>query len=371
MTQLIKHIIGWCMLALVILAAVFLVRYRQAQLSAIPPPTKVPMPVRVANVTSGALPIIERYLGRIQPVHSAALASNVAGYLMQVRGYPGDTIASGDVLIRVDDRLLRKKVAALEAELDGARKELLIREKGLDRNAKLLKQNAASEQQYDFYQMERDLNSSKVDRLKEELANAGIEMGYTAISAPFSGMILRRLHEPGDLVLPGEPILEIEDPAQGYKVVLQVPPLVLEHVTTGSTAYISQSGRLIEANVTRVFPMVVTSGTLVTIEIELSRRPFGLPSGTTVSVGLVVAEPRGFQVPLRALLENHSRHHVFKVTDENRVETVPVTLTGWTEEVAAVSGDLVVGDRVIVAEEAALLRLGEGTEIFVTKELSP
>lgn len=129
MPQLIKHIIGWFILALVILAAIFLVRYRLAELSAMPPPTKVPMPVKVAVVTSGPLSIIERYLGRIQPVHSVALASNVAGYLMRVSGYPGDFLASDEVLIRVDDRRLRKKVAALEAELDGAVKELLIREK--------------------------------------------------------------------------------------------------------------------------------------------------------------------------------------------------------------------------------------------------
>jgi len=47
---------------------------------------------------------------------------------MRVSGYPGDTIALEDILIRVDDRLLRKKIAALEAELEGARKELLIRQ---------------------------------------------------------------------------------------------------------------------------------------------------------------------------------------------------------------------------------------------------
>jgi RND family efflux transporter MFP subunit len=370
MIRIIKHIISGFLLFLVILAAVFLVRLRQTQLSAMPPPTHVPMPVEVAVVSSGTLSVRERYLGRIQPIHSAALASNVAGYLMKVSGYPGDTIASGDVLIRVDDRVLIKKVAALKAELEGAKKELSIREKVLQRNARLMRQNAASEQQYDFYKMERDLNSSKVDRLKEELANAKIEMGYAEISAPFSGIILQRLHEPGDRVQPGEQILEIECPAQGYKVLLQVPPLVLEHVTAGSTAYLYHSGRVIEVNVTRVFPMVFSTETLVTLEIDLTRRPFGLPSGTTVGVGLVLAEPQGLQVPVRALLENYSRHYVFKLVAENRVQAVLVSLLGRTEAFAAVYGDLAAGDKVIVADEAALLRLGEGSEVFVTKELS-
>lgn len=369
--RMIKHIFSGLILILVILVLVFIVRYRQTQLNAVLPPVKVPPPVEVAIVSSGTLPIKENYLGRIQPIHSVALASKVAGYLMEVNGYPGDTINSGEVLIRIDDRPLRKKVAAVEADLLGAKKELLIREKVFQRYTKLLKRNVASEQNYDLYKMDRDLIKSKVDRLKEELADAKIELGYTEIPALFAGIILRRLHEPGDLVQTGEPILEIEDSAKGYKVVLRVPHSVIKNLNIGSTAYLVYDDAVIKAKVTRIFPMVFSTQTLITIEIDLTKRPFGLQSGATVHVDLVVAEPQGIQVPLRALLENHDKHYIFKIVDETRVKTVLVSLLGWTEEIAAVSGSLAVGDKVIVADEAFLLRLGEGTEVLVTKEFSP
>ena len=368
--RMIKHIFSGLML-MVILVLVFIVRYRQTQLDAVLPPVKVPPPVVVAIVSSGTLPIKENYLGRVQPIHSVALASKVGGYLMEVNGYPGDTINSGEVLIRIDDRYLRKKVAAAEADLLGSKKELLIREKVLQRYTKLLKRNVASEQNYDLYKMDRDLIKSKVDRLKEELADAKIELGYTEISTPFAGIILRRLHEPGDLAQIGEHILEIEDSAKGYKVVLRVPPSVLKNLSIGSTAYLVCDDAVIKAKITRIFPMVFSTQTLITIEINLPQRPFGLQSGATVHVDLVVAEPKGIRVPLRALLENHHKHYVFKIVDETRVKTVLVSLLGWTEEIAAVSGSLAVGDKVIVADEAFLLRLGEGTEVLVTKEFSP
>lgn len=57
------------------------------------------------------------------------LASNVAGNIVDIRGYPGDAFESGQVLILVDDRSLKKQVAAIQAELDSANKEFLIREK--------------------------------------------------------------------------------------------------------------------------------------------------------------------------------------------------------------------------------------------------
>jgi len=134
---------------------------------------------------------------------------------MEVLGYPGDTINVGEVLIRIDDRALRKKVAAVNADLEGSTKELLIREKVFQRYTQLLKRNAASEQNYDLYKMDRDLSKSKIDRLREELENAKIELGYTEITAPFTGIILRLLQEPGELVQTGEPILEIESPNKG------------------------------------------------------------------------------------------------------------------------------------------------------------
>jgi RND family efflux transporter MFP subunit len=366
-----KHILSALILISVILAAVLLVRHRHAELNAMSTPAKMPIPVEVAVVSSGTLQVREHYLGRVQPINSEILSSKVAGYLMAVKGYPGDKVNSGEVLIRIDDRVFTKKVAAVSADMEGAKKEFLVRQKVFQRYSKMLKQNAASQQQYDLYQMDRDLNKAKIERLQEELENAKIELGYATITAPFSGIILKRFHEPGELIQTGEPILEIEVPDEGYKVVLQVPQAVIKHVTPGATAYLIKDGAKIEAKVTRIFPMVFSPETLITMEIDIPRRPFGLQSGATIDVDLVVAAPQGFEVPLRALLQNHDKNYVFKVIDGDRVKTVPVTMLGWTEKTASISGDLSVGDKVITADEAALLRLGEGTKVLVTKEFLP
>lgn len=365
-----KRFFSGLFFALLILAAVFLVRYRRGQIEAVPIPTQPPLAVEITAVKSGTLSIREHYLGRIQPVLSTALASNIAGNLISVHGYPGDIVQSGKILIRVDDRIPGKKVTALKADLEGAEKELIARERILQRNNRLLQQHASPEQQNDIYKMERDLTQSKVYRLKEDLANARIQLGYAEIIAPFAGTILKRLHEPGEYVGPGEPIIEMEDAAKGYKIVLQVPQDVLNQVTAGATAYILNGGIEMKTAVTRIFPIVFSTETLVTVEIDVPTRPFDLRSGATVGVDLVVAEPLGAQVPLRALLENGSDYYAFKVNEEQRVTPIPVTLLGWTKELAVVSGKIAAGDSVIVADEAALLRLGEGTKVLVIKDFS-
>lgn len=89
-------------------------------------------------------------------------------------------------------------------------------------------------------------------------------------------------------------------------------------------------------------------------------------SGEIVPVDLVTATPVGCRVPLQALLEIDSQYIVYTVAEENRARLVPVDLLGRTEQTASVSGPLTEGERVIVADEAALLRMGKGTTILVT-----
>ena len=241
MKHTVKRVVGWLLVIVLVLGAALLVRHRRAALTAMPPPAKASMPVATAVAQSGHLTVREHYLGRIQPIHAALLASNVAGDLLDVRGYPGDAFPPGSVLVRIDGRALKEQLATAEAELKSAKRELQIREKVFARYQKLHGDQAVSEEQYDFYKMDRDLNRSKVDRIQAELARAAIQLGYAEISAAFGGVILRRLHEPGENVRAGEPILEVADPAKGYKVVLQVPPAVLKQVAAGTTAYLMEA----------------------------------------------------------------------------------------------------------------------------------
>ena len=358
------------MVALALVAGAFmLVLHRKHSLNAMPTPVKRPYPARVAVVTSGPMTVREGYLGRIQPIHAAALASNVAGDLTAVNGYPGDAFRSGQVLIRMDDRALQRKAAAVRADLESAENELQIRQKAFKRVHSLNGTYAVSEEKYDYYKMERDLAKSRRDRIRQELENAAIELAYATVAAPFDGVILRRLHEPGDNIRAGEAVLELEDPGMGYKVVLQVPSKTLAQIGIGTPAYLATGGVETKARISRIFPMISATGTLATIEIDLDEPPPGLRSGESVHVDLVAATPVGFRVPLQALLETDSQYIVYKVGRDDRARPVPVALLGRTELSASVSGALAAGDRVIVADEAALLRMGEDTPIRVVEEL--
>ena len=100
------------------------------------------------------------------------------------------------------------------------------------------------------------------------------------------------MKDPGEMVMPGTPVLKIEDTNQGYKVLVHVSQ---ETVTFALSPQIHrfkliQGVNSIDAIVYRIHP-AITTGNLATVEIRVPERPFGLPSHGTVGVDLIVGMP--------------------------------------------------------------------------------
>ncbi|MGC8667108.1 MAG: efflux RND transporter periplasmic adaptor subunit [Chthonomonadales bacterium] len=200
----------------------------------------------------------------------------------------------------------------------------------------------------------------KAQALAQNVMTVRTRLGYTLIRAPYDGVITARLAEPGNLVMPGQPIYRILKPGS-VKVIVNLPQEDLGLVRTGTHAILSAPAGSMRAYVTRVYPSLSNSR-LGVAEILLARAPFGLKSGSTVQVALQTLSKEGIVVPIRSVLDGAHGSLVFKV--ENGVaRSVPiVVLTRGTQE-AVVSGNLSPGDVVVVGTPAELMVVTNGRKI--------
>lgn len=344
-----------------IIAAIVLVRHRKSELANLAQPSIRPIPVHVKTTFSGKLPIIEHYLGTIEPVAEAVLSAQTTGYITSIHKDVGDRLAAGEPVAEIDDRLPVRQKRALEAELVGAKEDFEIKKTILERRKELFKNKVGSKESIDEAAIAYELASSRLQRLKQELEASTVSLSFSSIKSLFEGVITERMKDPGDMVMPGAPILKIESITQGYKILVHVPQETVTRLSATSPLQLIHGVNVIDARVFRIHPTII--GNLATVEIRVQERPFGLPSRGTVGVDLIVGMPDGLVVSSDCILELESGALVFVIQDNQTVRPVHVNILGRNGEQAIVEGPLTIGVPIASGPESMLLQLNRDGRI--------
>jgi RND family efflux transporter MFP subunit len=126
--------------------------------------------------------------GTVAPSRSVDLVARVAGYLESVNFVDGSVVESGRELFVIEPEPYKLQLALAQAALLRAQSEY-------DRQLGLAKENATSAANVEKWLSERDQVAAQVELAK-------LNLSYTRVSAPFGGIIGRRLVDPGNLVGP-------------------------------------------------------------------------------------------------------------------------------------------------------------------------
>ncbi len=127
--------------------------------------------------------------GTVSPSRTVDLVARVLGYLESVDFDDGAMVESGKLLFVIEPEPYKEQLALAQAALLRAQSEY-------DRQVSLIQSNATSQANLERWLSERDQAAAQV-------ALAKLNLGYTRVTAPFSGRIGRHLVDPGNLVGPG------------------------------------------------------------------------------------------------------------------------------------------------------------------------
>ncbi|AEH44021.1 efflux transporter, RND family, MFP subunit [Thermodesulfatator indicus DSM 15286] len=349
---------------LLIFGAFRVVKLKKETIQSVKPPQKIPLPVEVAKVTKGTLEIREHYLGTITPVHEANIATRISGYILRITKYEGDKVKKGELLVEIEAKDIEAKLGVLKTQLASAQTELLVRKGIFERNQKLLEHEAISQEAFDLSKAAYQAALARVEQLKQEIEAAKVNLSYAFIKAPFSGVVTRRFKNPGDMATPGAPLITLEDPKAGYRLLVNIPQEKAASIVPGDRVYISLGDRQKIAAVYKVYP-AVSKEALATVEIRLKKRPFSLPSGASLGVDLVLANLEGLLLPAKALVPGKSQG--VYVVEKGRLKFIPVRVLGQSKGQVVASGKLNEGDQVVVGDPGLLLRLYPGQKVIPIK----
>jgi RND family efflux transporter MFP subunit len=291
--------------------------------------------------------------GTLSPKEEVPLSFKVGGVIAQLRVDEGQAVRGGDTLALLD-------LSEIDAAVVRARSAAEKAERDLTRAQRLYGDSVATLEQAQNAQTGRDV-------ARAELETATFNRRYAIIVAPASGVILRRSAEPGELVQPGTPILNLGSHARGVVMRAGLADRDVVRVRLGDRAVVRFDAfpdRTFEGTVTELAgasdPMTGTYDVEVTVPAA-SRLASGL-------VGEVEIRPAAAHtvalIPIASLLEADGSHAtVFAVSaDGRRAERRAVTIAFVTGERVAVASGLegvarVVTDGAAYLDDSTTLRI--------------
>ena len=159
-----------------------------------------PRPVKTAIALSRDIPISIESFGTLTALNNVNISSQVSGIIKEVRFKEGDNVKRGDLLYLVDPDPYRAELDKSNAALAQDEVDLKLKQDTLVRNAKLVKSNLISEQDFEKYNTDAASAEAKVKSDKAAIEIAAINLGYCSIVAPFDGVAGKRQIDPGNVV---------------------------------------------------------------------------------------------------------------------------------------------------------------------------
>lgn len=318
------------------------------QASTPPPPAALP-PVEVGTVQARweTRPTFEEVVGSVQSRQRAEMEAKVSARIERLPVVPGQRVAQGDLLAQLDDRELRARLLQAEATLDQAQKDL-------QRFTALVKDGTITQAEFD--QVEARARIAEAVKIEAETL-----LGYTRITAPFDGVITRKVAEVGDLALPGRPLLVMENP-NALRLDADVPEALIGGVRSGAELSVTVASvpHPIPGRVSEIAPAADAQSLTFRVKLDLPAMD-GLRLGQFGRVAVPVEDTSALRVPASAVLLRGQMEMVF-VVDEGRA-AMRLVKTGrrFGDEVELLSG--VEAGELLVAEPGNRVRDGQPVEV--------
>lgn len=329
-------------------------------------PTVPPVDVAVEKIEAKAIPAVFEYIGVIQSSHEVEIRARVTGYLETISYLEGSYVQKGDLLFQLDPRPFQATVAQFRAQL--ARQQALLwqAERAVNRFTPLYEQKAASQRDLDNAIASQMSAQAQVMEAQAQVASADINLGYTTIRSPVSGLSSQANYRVGSLISPSQDLLttvSVIDPIWVNFSVSEQDILASEdEIRKGTLIFPPHQEfqiELILADQT-IFPEkgIVNfaspsysqkTGTLM-IRAVLPNPSDILRPGQFVRVRIYGAtRPNAIVVPQQAVQQSQKGSFVFVVNADNKAEVRPVDPGPWDGENWIIWKGLNPGDLVIVS----------------------
>jgi multidrug efflux pump subunit AcrA (membrane-fusion protein) len=351
-------------------------------------PARKPVSVSVIVPQYQSVPAIVEAPGTVQPRNRIALASQINGFVRDMRVRAGDTVKPEQVLAILDARDAESQKVAAQAAVEEAEAALLEARRAhqaaldmqaaakastdlagqtLGRYQKLFESRSVSPQEIDEVRTRRDASAAelasraamvaaarerikqaeaRISQAKAQAGRAEVLMSWTQVKAPAAGRIVERAVDTGGAVFPGSPLVVIESTARP-QVLADLPTEFAGQLHVGiSVRMHSDSSDFVDGRVSEIVPLSNPGTHTIQFKVDL---PPDYPTinGQFLKVQVPVGRRNALLVARRAIRETGQLSGLFVLEDSARARFRLVKISRYDAENFEVLSGLESGEKVI------------------------
>lgn len=304
-------------------------------------------PAQVEVVTAAARQMAPQMdvTGTIISLHDSRIAAEVEGPLLWIADV-GTAVQEGDVIARMDTRLLDVAFKRAEANLKRLEADLKFREADVQRFRELAAKDNASKARLDEVTAQAEMTRQGISDARASYERAKGDLDRATIRAPFPGHVVQRLASKGEYITVGEDVVRLVD-TRNIEVAMPAP--------IGITPFLKE-GAMVEVKSefgTRMLPIrtVVPVGDQVSrmVEVRLSADADDWVVSTPVKISLPKgSEVTAIAVPRDALVIKGGSVYLYKISADNKAERVTADIAATVGLWVGLKSGVDAGDKVVV-----------------------
>lgn len=300
------------------------------------------IPVEVSRVSTDDISALLTGTATLEAEEEAEVVAKTSEIVIEILVEEGMPVKKGQVLARLENKMLAIEVQQAQADINKL-------ENDFNRNKELFGKNLISKEEFQNVRFQYEAQKAQFDKAK-------LNLEYTSIKAPISGVVAARYIKNGNMVNLNQPVFKIVN-FNPLIALLYVPEVDIHKIKLGQKAEISldaTNGTAYQGSVWRISPIVDPESGTVKVTVAVKDEYGALKPGMFARVKIIYdTHENSLLIPKHAILSEDGSETVFVIKDSTAIRQV--VETGYSNDLyfEIISG-LSPGDQVVVVGQNGL-----------------
>jgi multidrug efflux system membrane fusion protein len=288
-------------------------------------------PVKAIVVALETGDVVRTFSGIVRARVESNLGFRVPGKILVRRVNPGDTVAAGEMIARLDDTDLRLAEDAARAAVASAKTRLAVAKDALGRAQVLLPKGYTPKAVLDQRQLEFDAAQSALEAAESQARQAANATQYAVLKADKGGIVSAVHAEAGQVVAAGTPVITLAEAGE-TEVALAVPEQDVARLRPGTPVKLTlwaDGAASLAGTIREIAGQADPALRTYAVRVSVSSPPAAMRLGMTATATLHLGKQAPHMtVPVTALTQVEGRDAVYVAARDTSTVTPRFVTTG-------------------------------------------